>query len=712
MPCPSQGVPSRTRVDECDLLFLHCSTANVRYEPQNKAELVAAVISSAEGGRSLRAIGANWSPSEAAIAEDIVVTGTLDDSAAGLQRHLSQPFAVGSSPLDQRRLRNGGGDFLAAVCSGDPRASGRHFIHVEAGIRLRHLLADLKACGLALPTMGDGAGQSLAGALSTGTHGADFQVLPLVDWVHAVHLVGAGGQESWITQEGSIFADERVLRIQDWCEDARIVAHDDAFDAVRIGVGRMGIVYSMVLEVVPEYSLIEVNLEHRWSEIRRQLATVGTDGRNPGGLLNATLSDFDGGWVRTQVLDRSEKYYPYGFRYVGGPAYQPPEVIRDQDDMLKVRRHAEPPYSAWDQQHYQELFSFLGFAELAADLRGGPPMPLHHINIAVNLARPDQCWARRRWSRPGGVRFVFLGPEERDPVEKAIVDNPRNPAVAAAAFRNDQLPSRLELVFGVIIHELTPVQAARLDQFMAVDMSRIVGESGTSGEAIFMIIYKLATDPILAPKLRPRIIAAVSKIIGSRFGRVVRAGPASGGLHANILDAHDYTIDGAQSGNSAEFFFNAASAEYRTFVDTVIRLAIEHAPVFGYMGLRFTPGASPLLAMQRFPLTASVEVSTARARQEDVYAEFWSNVHAAANELNGIPHWGQEFRHSATDLALLYGDDMATWRRMLAELSIDGPDIFSTRFSRNAGLEPSEAAGIFDANAIEQFLTALRSAVC
>jgi hypothetical protein len=37
-----------------------------------------------------------------------------------------------------------------------------------------------------------------------------------------------------------------------------------AFDPIRVGVGRMGIIYSIILEVVPAYDLIEVNLEHFW----------------------------------------------------------------------------------------------------------------------------------------------------------------------------------------------------------------------------------------------------------------------------------------------------------------------------------------------------------------------------------------------------------------------------------------------------------------
>ena len=52
-------------------------------------------------------------------------------------------------------------------------AEGATLIHVEAGVRIRQLLRDLAAIGHALPTMGSGGCQTLAGAISTGTHNSD-----------------------------------------------------------------------------------------------------------------------------------------------------------------------------------------------------------------------------------------------------------------------------------------------------------------------------------------------------------------------------------------------------------------------------------------------------------------------------------------------------------------------------------------------------------
>lgn len=254
----------------------------------------------------------------------------------------------------------------------------------------------------------------------------------------------------------------------------------------------------------------------------------------------------------------------------------------------------------------------------------------------------------------------------------------------------------------------------RLDEFLAVDLPSIAGASQaakeTSGEAVFLVLYRLATDPVLGEFARPIIIGKVSKIFGAEFLRLLRYGPAAGAKDNNIMDTHDYDFDHAQSGNSVEFFFDGSSHTYLDFIEEVRGLAYKYAPVFGYAGIRFMPAATALIAMQRFPLTVAVEIATVRARHDDIYKGFWDALHSAANSVGGIPHWGQEFRQSAAEIATHYGERIVTWRQMLAELSIDSPNTFSTPFSRDAGLEPTEATGIFDSDAIEQFLVALDGA--
>jgi FAD/FMN-containing dehydrogenase len=699
MPCPSKVVAKAPGVWVSDLYQLHAFRARVEFKPRTKAELVAATVISARESRSLRAIGTNWSLSRAGVAQNVVCTDSLN-------LHVGPPFSPGTPPLPAQRLRDGGSDFVVRVCSGEPRATGRRFVHVEAGIKIHELLDDLGKCGLALPTMGSSAGQSLAGALSTGTHGADFEIPPLVEWIQALHVVGSGGQEWWITPESSIFADERLLKLQAWCSDARIVANNEAFDAVRVAVGRMGVIYSMILEVQPAYSLVEVNLQHAWSEIRGQLeqSVAGLKRGVNTGIFEAPLSGLESGWFRSELLGRTEETFPHHkFRYVDGPR----------------RRQAPLPSPSTDNR-YRDMLRDLGLENLASDLRGGAARKLLSANIAVNLADPAQCWVKRRWRLPGRVRSLLPSSGKIEPIVKAVIDNKENPEGMTEPLRGQVDPGfwlDLLLFLEGIFHG---PRARRFDRFKTEDIPRIAKSSNMSGEALILTMYKLATDPILGGGARNEVVSRFSKFVGAEFSDLARAGLATDLLNKPTPDSPStagqctprvYRLDGALSINSAEFFFDASSPVYLNFIDRVIALATAHAPVFGVMGIRFTPRATALIAMQRFPRTVSIEVGTGRAHQDEVYREFWNAVYKAANERRAIPHWGQEFRQSSDAIAAHYRERLLTWRRMLAELSIDAPDTFSTEFSQKHGLEPTEeATGTFDSESTELFLAGLEAA--
>ncbi|SEN50552.1 D-arabinono-1,4-lactone oxidase [Duganella sp. CF517] len=688
MSCASGSVPTEQNLLVEDLLHVHPLTAARRYRPSDRGELVEAVMRAAAAGRGVRPLGSNWSLSDTGVAPDVIDTGALS-------RHLSAPFPVPGQALPPERLR-GGGDFLRRACADDARLRGRHFVHVEAGIKLRDLLADLAGCGLALPTMGDGAGQSLAGAISTGTHGGDLRVPPLVEWVRAVHLVSATGREIWITAGDSAFAAAPlVMQLPDWCPDARFIADDDTFAAVRLGAGRMGAVYAFVLEVVEQYTLVECNFEYRWPELGARLAAsrLGADGV-ASGLFDAPLRDLDAGLFRSEVLRRT--YYP--------------AVGREAKFIYERGAERWPGVPAYFDAHpevYARLLDELKLSGLAADLRGGPALPLHHLNIAISLADPQRCWVRRRWRRAQAVRAHEVGPAADDALIASVKANKTNPSGIVGALKD-----RLELdplldFLGWLTHD---PRKQRLDWYLDHGIADIAAQhqaiGATSGETVFLVLRRIATDAVL--EAGGDVARAVSEVIGGGFAKLARAGPASGGLHLNMLDAHDYGLDGAQCGNSGEFHFDAAGGGFLDFIGDAMRLARQpgHGPVFGYIGIRFTPAASALIAMQQFPLTASVEVATARSRVDDVHAGFWSALHDAARARRGIPHWGQEFRHTGAELEALYGTRLRRWRAALADLCHGAPAVFSTAFSRDKGLEPL-GGGATDDDAIDLFLAAL-----
>src|SRR5438046_2699990 len=103
---------------------------------------------------------------------------------------------------------------------------------------------------------------SLTTAMSTSTHGGDWQQPPFPDVVRAVHLVTAGGKELWIERETDSITrrndNNTALQHLLPCSDIEVVRDDRTFDAVRVACGRFGVIYSLVLEVRRQFRVVQV----------------------------------------------------------------------------------------------------------------------------------------------------------------------------------------------------------------------------------------------------------------------------------------------------------------------------------------------------------------------------------------------------------------------------------------------------------------------
>src|SRR5437764_5131641 len=106
MACPSNVVAITHNKNVSDLLFVHLFSASSYFSPTDKGQLVFAVMSAAQRGLSVRAIGTNWSLSEAGVAEAVINTSELN-------RFIGQPFPNPGPDLAQQKLRGAASsDFL------------------------------------------------------------------------------------------------------------------------------------------------------------------------------------------------------------------------------------------------------------------------------------------------------------------------------------------------------------------------------------------------------------------------------------------------------------------------------------------------------------------------------------------------------------------------------------------------------------------------
>src|SRR6185437_14374652 len=150
------------------------------------------------------------------------------------------------------------------------RLERQPLFHVEAGITMADLdqLLDHQSPRMAIQASGGSPGATLAGTLSTATHGGEFGWPLLVDRVRAIHLVGPGGEEWWIEGEESIANPTALHNRYPNLDAAHFIGGawngipgltaQDVLNAVIVSMGTMGVIYSVVLEVFPQFGLQQI----------------------------------------------------------------------------------------------------------------------------------------------------------------------------------------------------------------------------------------------------------------------------------------------------------------------------------------------------------------------------------------------------------------------------------------------------------------------
>jgi L-gulono-1,4-lactone dehydrogenase len=133
-------------------------------------------------------------------------------------------------------------DRLAGLVS--VNASER-LVTAQAGMPLRVLNRVLAQHGLAMPNLGDIDSQSIAGAISTGTHGTGATLGCLSTFVEALTLVTGSGA---------------VLR----CTASE---NPDVFAAARVGVGAVGVVTEVSLRCVDAFTLHAQERPERMADV-------------------------------------------------------------------------------------------------------------------------------------------------------------------------------------------------------------------------------------------------------------------------------------------------------------------------------------------------------------------------------------------------------------------------------------------------------------
>jgi FAD-linked oxidoreductase len=164
--------------------------------PQNVGELAEIVAQASARGQNIKAVGSGHSFTSAAATDG---------------RMLRLENLRGISHVDREKNQ----------------------VTVGAGTRLSELNTLLHAEGLALANMGDIAYQTVAGAISTSTHGTGKALTGLAGQVVAMTMVNGNGE----------------------IVECSATSHSDVFEAGRVSVGALGVVSQYTLQVVPAFRL-------------------------------------------------------------------------------------------------------------------------------------------------------------------------------------------------------------------------------------------------------------------------------------------------------------------------------------------------------------------------------------------------------------------------------------------------------------------------
>ncbi|HEY2273128.1 MAG TPA: D-arabinono-1,4-lactone oxidase, partial [Jatrophihabitantaceae bacterium] len=136
-------------------------------------------------------------------------------------------------------------DRLSGIVGADQRSG---LVTVLAGTRLHDLNESLWSLGLAMANLGDIDVQTIAGAISTGTHGTGAQLGGLATQVHGMQLVQPDG--------------------------ALLDVDADLLAAAAVGLGALGVIATVTLQCVPAFALSASEAPASLDEV---LADLDTD---------------------------------------------------------------------------------------------------------------------------------------------------------------------------------------------------------------------------------------------------------------------------------------------------------------------------------------------------------------------------------------------------------------------------------------------------
>ncbi|WP_298791245.1 FAD-binding protein [uncultured Allomuricauda sp.] len=263
----------------------------------------------------LRAMGSGWSFTKVGVTEGgLVDTASLNFSFPLTDKYVSPNYANQTEDL--------------------------YFIQCGTIINEINNRLDMKNPPRSIKASGASNGQTVAGALSTGTHGAAFKVGAIPDFVVGLHIVTGPNTHIWLERSSHPVASQEFI---DWL-GATLVSDDEVFNAALVSFGSFGFIHGVMIETEPQFLLTE----HR-------VGTIAYDNKLKKAMTQLDFSDLqlpgtgqNGELYHFEVLFNVHKFEPNNpakgafLKYMFKKSVVPhPPILRDNsftygDDLLGI----------------------------------------------------------------------------------------------------------------------------------------------------------------------------------------------------------------------------------------------------------------------------------------------------------------------------------------------------------------------------------------
>lgn len=376
----------------------------IRYVyPESLEELVKAVQDAEADGLPIRPVGSGHSFSDIACGNGVMID----------IKRLNRIFDTGEK------------------CFSQPK-NGNTYLELEAGIVIKDLYAELDKRKLSVVNMGGVYNQTAAGAIATGTHGTGLGLPAVSGMVRSMLLVASKGRKFRIEPANGISDPQKQQVLE---KGVTLVQNDADFNAALVSLGCFGVIYSYVLEVLPEFYMRESKRLETWETVQDilkkgdifketrsfmiQLNPYVCNGHNWCLIIKHRISPVRYNWYgankrnwRTIVGNHSAIFYFARWRLNHMPRITPKflyNALKSQQDLVYIDKSQHVIYQA-----AEKLKKHAYDTEAAFDYSAGKLIDL--VEKVIARLKEIQKEGNIYLQSPMGIRFVkksaaFLTPE-------------------------------------------------------------------------------------------------------------------------------------------------------------------------------------------------------------------------------------------------------------------------------------------------------------